>query len=279
MPQAADRNPTVRIRVKTGWLPINLREIWEFRDVLVMLAIRDIKLRYKQTAFGIVWVVMQPLLAAFIMSLVFGQFARLPSGGQPYLLFVFAGLLSWNLFASVLQRAGNSLVSEAKLITKVYFPRLLIPMSGVVSAFIDFLVSLIFMLILMVALGVWPSWWIAILPIVTATNLILAAGISFWLSALNVRYRDFMYALPFLIQVWMYASPVVYGMALVTPSWRPFFILNPMTGVIEGFRQALLGSSSISALAFMVSVVWALLTLITGAYFFKRVEREFADRL
>ena len=271
--------PHVKIRPSRGWSALNLSEVWEFRDVLAMLMLRDVKLRYKQTALGVIWVLLQPLLAGIVMSIVFGYFAKMPSDGQPYLLFVFAGLLGWNLFAGVLQRAGNSLVVEARLITKVYFPRLLIPIASALAGLLDFVVSLSLMLALMAWFRVWPGWWLALLPAMVLLNLTLALGVSFWLSALNVRYRDFLYALPFFIQVWMYASPVVYGLGIILPEWRGWFALNPMTGVLEGFRQALLGTSSLTSFTVEITVLLSLFALVSGAYFFRRVEREFADRL
>lgn len=271
--------PLVRIRPARGWLGLRLGELWEYRDVLVMLAARDIKLRYKQTALGIVWVVLQPLVAGLIFAVIFGRFAGLPSGGHPYLLFVFAGLLVWHLFAGVLQRAGNSLVAEAKLISKVYFPRLLIPCAAAAAALVDYAVSLGVMAVLLAWHGVWPGWWLALLPVVTLLTLALAVGISLWISALNVRYRDFMYALPFLIQVWMYASPVVYGLEMIPERWRGLFALNPLVGIIEGNRAALLGGGDAVLSHLLIPALAAGVVLVSGAYFFRRVERSFADNL
>ncbi|HRJ46988.1 MAG TPA: ABC transporter permease [Opitutaceae bacterium] len=271
--------PLVRIRPARGWLGLRLGELWEYRDVLVMLATRDIKLRYKQTALGIVWVVLQPLVAGLIFTVIFGRFAGLPSGGHPYVLFVFAGLLGWNLFAGILQRAGNSLVAESKLISKVYFPRLLIPCAAAAAALVDFAVSLGVMAVLLTWHGVWPGWWLALLPAVTLLTLMLAVGISLWISALNVRYRDFMYALPFLIQVWMYATPVVYGLELIPERWRALFSLNPLVGIIEGNRAALLGGGDAVLSLLLIPALATTLALATGAWFFQRVERDFADNL
>jgi lipopolysaccharide transport system permease protein len=271
--------PHVRIEPTTGWSALNLREVWGYRDVLWMLVVRDVKLRYKQTALGIAWVVLQPLLAAAIFAVIFGYFARLPSDGQPYVVFVFCGLLGWNLFAGVLQRAGNSLVAESRLITKVYFPRLLIPLSAAGAALVDFAVALVVLAVLLAWFGIGAGWWWGLLPVALGLTLALAVGVSFWVSALNVRYRDFAYALPFLIQVWMYASPVVYGLALVGERWAPWFGLNPMVGALEALRQALLGASSLTPGLFATSAMLAVLALTSGAFFFRRVEREFADSL
>jgi len=271
--------PTLRIRPRHGLAALNLLEVWAYRDVLWMLTLRDIKLRYRQTALGVVWVILQPLLAGLLFAVIFGRFAKLPSEGQPYLLFVFAGILGWNLFNGIIQRAGNSLVAESKLITKVYFPRLIIPLAGALSALVDFAVTLVLMAILLAIHGTWPGAWLALLPVVLAVNLALAVGLGLWISALNVRYRDFMYALPFLLQVWMYASPVVYGLSLVPERWQGWFILNPMCGVLEGFRQTFLGASGLTIPAIITTLSAAVLTLTSGAVYFRSVEQEFAERL
>jgi len=276
---AAPVRPHVAIRPDRGWTALRLGELWEYRDVMVMLAVRDIQLRYKQTALGVVWVVLQPLVAGLVFAVIFGRFAKLPSGGQPYLPFVFAGLLGWNLFAGILQRAGNSLVAEAKLITKVYFPRLLIPCGAAAAALVDYSVSLVVMLGLLLWYGIWPGGWLLLLPLVTVLTLALAVGLSLWVSALNVRYRDFMYALPFMIQVLMYASPVVYALELVPPAWRTLFAINPLVGLIEGGRAALLGGGVDVGLFLGISALWAVIALVSGALFFRRVERDFADNL
>jgi lipopolysaccharide transport system permease protein len=210
---------------------------------------------------------------------IFGRFAKLPSEGQPYLLFVFAGIMGWNLFNGIIQRAGNSLVAESKLVTKVYFPRLIIPLAGALSALVDFAVTLVLMAILLAIHGTWAGAWLALLPVVLAVNLALAVGLGLWISALNVRYRDFMYALPFLLQVWMYASPVVYGLSLVPERWQGWFILNPMCGVLEGFRQTFLGASGLTIPAIVTTLSAAVLTLTSGALYFRSVEQEFAERL
>ena len=271
--------PVLRIRPRHGLAALNLLEVWAYRDVLWMLTLRDIKLRYRQTALGVVWVILQPLLAGLLFAVIFGRFAKLPSEGQPYLLFVFAGIMGWNLFNGVIQRAGNSLVAESKLITKVYFPRLVIPLAGALSALVDFAVALVLMVALLAAHGAWAGPWLALLPVVLIVNLALAVGLGLWISALNVRYRDFLYALPFLLQVWMYASPVVYGLSLVPERWRGWFALNPLCGVMEGFRQAFLGTSGLTGAAIWSTLIWALVMLVSGAVYFRSVEQEFAERL
>lgn len=272
-------SPHIRIRARRGWTALGAAELWEYRDVLLMLALRDVKLRYRQTALGVAWVVLQPLVAGTIFALIFGHFAKLPSAGRPYLPFVFAGLLGWNLFAGILQRAGNSLVAEARLISKVYFPRLLIPCASAVSALVDFLVSLSVMVVILAWNGLWPGWWLTLFPVALAVTLVLAIGTSLWVSALNVRYRDFMYALPFLIQVWMYASPVVYGLELVPERWRAAFALNPLVGILGAFRAALLGGDGSVFVPLAFASGLAALVLITGAFFFRQMEKGFADDL
>jgi lipopolysaccharide transport system permease protein len=274
----AHSEPILRIRPSSGWRSLRIDEIWAYHDVWLMLAARDLKLRYRQTALGVLWVVLQPLLSGVIFAVIFGHFAKLPSGGRPYLLFVFAGLMGWNLFAGVVQRAGGSLVAEARLITKVYFPRLLIPCAAAASAAVDFAVSLLVMAGLLAWHGVWPGAWLWLLPPIAALTFAGALGAGLWVAALNVRYRDFAYALPFLLQVWMYASPVVYGTELVSERWRTVFALNPMTGILDGMRAALTGGPVIwSAIA--ISAAVALIALVTGMLFFRRVERDFADQL
>lgn len=275
----APSDTTIRIRPSAGWRALQLSEAWAYRDVLVVLALRDIKLRYRQTALGVVWVVLQPLLAGAIFATIFGHFAKLPSGGRPYLLFVFAGLMGWNLFAAVVQRAGMSLVAESRLITKVYFPRLLVPLAAAGAALLDFAVSLLVMAVLLAWHGAWPGGWLVLLPLAVVLNLALAIGLGLWVAALNVRYRDFMYVLPFMLQVLMYASPVVYGLELVPDRWRTLFMLNPMVGVMEATRAAFLGWRPDVAGAVWIAVASGGAILASGLMFFRRVERTFADTL
>jgi lipopolysaccharide transport system permease protein len=267
------------IRPSSGWAVLNLGELWQYRDVLVMLALRDIKLRYKHTALGVIWVILQPLLAGIIFTVIFGKFAKLPSDGNPYLLFVFSGLIAWTFFSGAIQRAGNSLITDSRLITKVYFPRLLVPLSSTVSALLDFFVSLIVVIGLLLYYQVNPGWAILLLPVFLLLALVLATGVSLWLSALNVQYRDFVYAMPFLIQVWLFASPVAYTAGLIPEKWKLIYSLNPMVGIIEGFRISFLGASSLTKEMLVISGVSALAAFISGAFFFRRVERSFADFL
>jgi lipopolysaccharide transport system permease protein len=274
---APARKPTVVIKATSGWAALNLMELWRYRDLLLILAGRDVKLRYKQTALGVIWVILQPLAAAVIFAVIFGRFAGLPSDGMPYGVFVFAGLLVWNFFSGALQRAGNSLVADARLISKVYFPRLLIPLSSVGAVLIDFAVTLVVMFVLLAIYRIPLTWQVLGLPVFMAIATLNAVGVSLWLSALNVRYRDFAYALPFVIQVWMFASPVAYAASLVPEQWLWLYSLNPAVGFIEGVRWSLLGQSSLTWWMIACSTVMGLLFFVSGAYFFRRVERSFAD--
>ncbi len=235
-----------------------------------MLAARDLKLRYRQTALGVAWVVLQPLVAGLIFAVVFGHFARLPSGGHPYLLYLFAG---------VVQRAGNSLVAEARLITKVYFPRMLIPLAAALAATVDFAVSLVALAGLLAWHRVWPGTELLLLPLAVALVGALALGVGLWVAALNVRYRDFAYALPFVLQIGMYASPVVYGPDLLPESWRDWYWLNPMAGSLEALRAALLDGGIMPWRAVAMAALIAVVVLLSGAYYFRRAERDFADSL
>ena len=271
------RHPAVVIEPTTGWAAVNFRELWKYRDLLMILAGRDVKLRYKQTVLGVVWVVIQPLIAALIFTLMFGRFAKLPSDGHPYLLFVFTGVAVWNYFAGVLQRAGNSLLTDSRLITKVYFPRLAIPLSSTFSALIDLSVSLAVLGVLMMIYRVSPTWRILTLPLFIGLAAMTATGVSLWLAALNVRYRDFVHAMPFMIQVWLFASPVAYATTIVPEQWRLLYGLNPAVAFIEGTRWAILGSSSITPQIVTVAVALSTAVFIGGAFFFRRVERSFAD--
>lgn len=269
--------PHIRIEPESGWAALNLRELWQFRDLLYILALRDVKLRYKQTFLGIIWVIVQPLLAAFIFALIFGRFANLPSEGVPYLLLVFAATLAWNIFGGGLSRAGNSLITDSKLITKVYFPRIAVPISSSAAVLIDFAVGLIVMFALLILYGYGLSANILLLPVMLIAVLLSTIGVSLLFSALNVYYRDFMYALPFIIQVWMYASPVVYVTGLIPEGLRPFYALNPLVGVIDGFRWCLLGHGEFPLLTLSMSIVVGCILFVFGALVFQRVERNFAD--
>lgn len=272
-----ERRPTIVIQPQRGYLGLNLREIWEYRDLLLILAGRDVKLRYKQTLLGVTWVILQPLATAIIFTVVFGNFARLPSDGLPYILFVFAGLLPWNLFSASLSRAGGSLVGSASLISKVYFPRVLVPLASVGAILIDFAVAAVVLVLLMIVYGVTPSLRVLTVPFFLLLTLLTSMGVSLLISALSVYYRDFLFALPFVIQFWTYASPVAYAMSIVPEQWRWLFSLNPAVAFIEGFRWALLGSTGLTFEIVVISAVSSVVFFIGGLVVFRRIERGFAD--
>ena len=269
--------PVTVIRPPKGWLPVNLRELWAYRELLYFFTWRDIKVRYKQTLFGFAWAVMQPLFTMIIFSLFFGALAKIPSEGIPYPLFSYAAVLPWTLFSEGLTRSSNSLVAEANLLQKVYFPRLLMPLAGVLSPVVDFAVAFVVLIGLMLYFGYYPSvmmFWI--LPFLLL-ELLLAVGIGMWLSAINVEYRDVRYAIPFLIQLGLFASPVVYPVTFVPERFQALYgLLNPMAGIIEGFRWAIVGTEPPSELL-IASVAIILVILISGAFYFRRRERAFAD--
>ena len=275
--QARQQKPTFRIRPTKGWAALNVGELWKYRDLLWILVERDIKLIYKQTALGIIWVVLQPLIAAVIFAVIFGYVAKLPSDGAPYLLFVFCGLTVWTYFSQGLQRAGNSLVRSAHLISKVYFPRLLIPLANTLGALVDFVVVLVVLFVLMAIYGVPFTFRLATIPVFLFFMALTATGAALWFSALSVKYRDCTYALPYFVQVWMYASPVVYPISMVPAKWQPLFALNPAVGFIEGFRWAVLGHSALNLNVLYITIVMSLVALLSGAFFFRRAERGFAD--
>jgi len=260
-----------------GWLPLHLRELWEYRELLYFLTWRDIKVRYAQAALGASWAILQPLLTMVIFSVIFGNLAKLPSDGIPYPVFSYVALLPWQLFAGALQRAGTSLVGNSTLLTKVYFPRLIIPISAVAAGLVDFALAFIVLLGLMFFYQIQLTWTVLVLPFLILLALLTALAVGVWLSALNVKYRDVQQMIPFLIQAWMYASPVAYSVGLIpNGKWRIIYGLNPLAGVIQGFRWALLGAPPPDELL-VVSVVMVVVLLVSGLYYFKRMEKTFAD--
>jgi lipopolysaccharide transport system permease protein len=261
----------------TGRLWPDMRELFEFRELFLVLTARDIKVRYKQTALGAAWAVLQPLIATLIFSVIFGRFAKIPSEGVPYPVFVFTGLLAWNYLQNAVTRSAASLVSNTSLITKVYFPRIVVPVAGVAAPLVDFLLAAGVLLGIMGWYGIVPSWHaLAVLPFL-ALAVATALGIGLLLAPLNARYRDVPYVMPFLVQIWMFASPVVYPVTLIPDRWRFLLSVNPMTGVIDGFRWALLDRGSLSAQVIATSTVTALLLLLAGIVYFERSERRLAD--
>jgi lipopolysaccharide transport system permease protein len=274
--QTDSRVPTLIIRPPKKWVPVDLRELWTYRELITTFTMRDVKLRYKQTGLGIAWAVLQPVLTMLIFSIIFGRLANLPSDGVPYPLFVLAALLPWTLFAEGLTRSTTSMVTNANIMTKVYFPRLIMPLSGIMSPVIDFAVCLVILFILMIYYNFVPTINIVFLPLFLLLALATSLGVGLWLSALNVRYRDFQYTVPFLIQIWLFASPVVYASGLIPEPLRVWYGLNPMAGVIDGFRWALLGTGAPSAMV-LVSVGMVLVLLVSGMFYFRRMEQFYAD--
>jgi len=268
--------PLILIEPRRSSIALNLHELWQYRDLLYILTLRDIKVRYKQTVLGVLWAVIQPLFMMIIFTAFFGRLAGIPSDGIPYPLFVYAGLLPWIFFSNALNSSGNSLVGNSSLITKVYFPRMIIPISAVASGLIDVLISFGLLLLLMLYYGIGFSPNIMMLPILTLLTALLATAIGMWMSALNVKYRDIRYALPFLIQLWMFATPIIYPSSLIPDKWRWLFIINPLTGLIEGYRSAIFGTPfDFVGLGVSIFIIFA--ALIYSAYTFRQMERGFAD--
>jgi len=270
--------PEIVYEPSHGLIPINLREVWEYRELLYFLTWRDIKIRYKQAALGVAWAILQPLLTMVIFSIIFGQLAKLPSEGIPYPVFSYVGLLPWQFFATALTHASTSLVGNSNLLTKVYFPRLIIPLSAVTAGLVDFAIAFVILIGMMLYYGIAPTWNVLWLLPLMMLALLTAVAVSLWLSALNVQYRDVQYAIPFLVQAWMYASPVAYSIGLIPAHglWRVIYGLNPMAGVIQGFRWALLGGNPPDILM-AISSIMVFVLLLTGLIYFKKMEKSFAD--
>jgi lipopolysaccharide transport system permease protein len=275
--RAQNQKPTLRIRPTKGWAALNVGELWRYRDLLWILVNRDIKLLYKQTALGFGWVALQPLIGANILALIFGRFAKLPSDGAPYLLFVFCGLTAWTYFSNSMQRASNSLIRNSQLVSKVYFPRMLIPLATMFAVLVDFAVMIVMLFIFMGIYRVPATFRLITIPGFLLLMMLAATGVALWFSAVSVKYRDTSYAFPFFAQIWMYASPVVYPTSMVPARWQSLFALNPAVGFVEGFRWAVLGHSALSLNVLLVTIVMSLFLFFSGAFFFRRVERGFAD--
>lgn len=267
---------TTIIRPSRGWIPINLHDLWRYRELLYFLTWRDVKVRYKQTLLGFAWAIIQPFFMMIVFTLFFGNLAKIPSEGIPYPLFNYAALLPWTLFAEGLRRSSNSLVQESNLVKKVYFPRLIIPLAGVLSPVVDFAIAFTVLIGMMFYYGYVPTMNIILLPGFIILALMTALGVSLWLSAINAKYRDVRYTVPFLIQIWLFASPIVYSSSLLPEKYQLIYGLNPMAGVIEGFRWALLGTDPPDNLI-GVSVIIVILVLVSGAFYFRRQEKSFAD--
>lgn len=265
------------IRPSKGWIQLNLRELWEYRELLFFLVWRDVKVRYKQTAFGAIWAILQPFLTMVVFSIFFGRLAGVPSDGIPYPVFAFTALLPWQLFAHSLMESSNSLVTNERLITKVYFPRLAIPIAAVLGGLLDFGIAFGVLVLMMLFFGLVPNFAILTLPFFILLAIATALAVGLWLSALNVQYRDVRYVIPFLTQFWLFATPIAYPSSLIPEPWRAVYGLNPMAGVVEGFRWALLGKTSDTLSLQIVSIIIVGVLLVGGLIYFRRMEKTFAD--
>lgn len=275
----------IRLQPSRGWTALNLLEVWRYRELVYFLIWRDIKVRYKQTALGAAWAIIQPFFTMVVFTIFFGKLAGVPSDGVPYPIFSYTGLLPWGLFAKALSDAGRSMVANRSMITKVYFPRLVIPIASVLSGLVDFAIGSVVLIGMIIyynhipipSAQITPTAAIITLPFFILLALITALGVGLWLSALNVKYRDINYVIPFLTQFWLFVTPIAYPSSIVPEQWRWLYALNPMTGVVEGFRWALLGVETAPGLMLAVSSTVSILTLISGMFYFRRMERTFAD--
>jgi lipopolysaccharide transport system permease protein len=268
---------TIIIKPTKGWVALNLADLWEYRELLYFLSWRDIKVRYKQTALGASWAIIQPFLTMVVFSLFFGKLANMPSDGIPYPIFAYAALVPWTFFANGLIQSSNSVVQNGNLLKKVYFPRLVVPISSVISGVLDFVIAFIVLLAMMLYYSIVPTAHVVWLPCLLALAFVTALGVGLWLSALNVRFRDVRYTIPFLAQLWLFATPIAYPSSLLDEPWRTLYGINPMVGVVEGFRWALLGTETPPGPAVLMSSITAFVLLLTGAFYFRRAEKQFAD--
>jgi lipopolysaccharide transport system permease protein len=269
--------PITIIEPKEGWIPIDLKEVGNYRELLYFLTKRDIKVRYKQTVLGGLWAIIQPFFTMVVFTLFFGRLAKMPSDGIPYPIFVYAGLLPWTYFANAVAASGNSLVGSANLITKVYFPRLIVPAAASLAGILDFFIAMLVLGAMMVYYHVLPGMGILLFPFLVGLTFLCAVGVGLWLSALNVQYRDIRYVIPFLIQLWMFVSPVIYPVSMVKEKYQWLLALNPMGGVIKAYRASLLGHLPIDWLLLSLSTAIIFVLFIGGLYYFRRMEKIFAD--
>ena len=272
-----NHRPTVRRQARPGWRAINFAELWQYRELLVFYAIRDIKVRYKQTLLGAAWAVLQPVLTMVVFSIFFGRLAGVPSDGIPYPVFSFCALLPWQLFAFALTQSSNSLVQDAQVLTKVYFPRLIIPFGSVIAGLVDFAIAFVVLIGMMLYFDIVPGPAVLTLPLFILLALAAALAVGLWLSALNVKYRDVRYTTPFLAQFWLFITPVAYSSSLVPVQWQAIYAINPMVGVVEGFRWALLGKTAPPTAMLIVSAAATGILLTGGLFYFRRMEKSFAD--
>jgi lipopolysaccharide transport system permease protein len=269
--------PVIVVKPSKGWISLRLDELWQYRELLFFLTWRDIKVRYKQTVLGAAWAIIQPFFTMVVFSLFFGKLAKVPSDGIPYPVFAYAALVPWTFFANGLNQSSNSLVGSATLIKKVYFPRLVVPIASVISGVFDFILAFVVLLGMLLYYGIFPTVSIVWLPFLLLLTFVTSLGVGLWLSALNIHFRDVRYTIPFLTQFWLFATPIAYPSSLLSEPWRTLYGINPMVGVVEGVRWALLGTDTAPGPIIIVSTVVALTLLVGGAFYFKRLERTFAD--
>lgn len=269
--------PTKHIKPSTGWVNLNWREVWQYRELLYFLTWRDIKVRYKQTALGAGWAILQPLLTMVVFSLFFGRLAQLDSDGVPYPIFNYAALVPWTFFANGLRHTSDSLVTQSDMLKKVYFPRLILPIAPLLSGVADFLLAFLVLIVMMLRYRITPTQNVIWLPFFLLLAFITALGVGLWLATINAKYRDVRYTIPFLTQFWLFATPIAYSSSLLPTEWRTLYGLNPMVGVVEGFRWALIDTNTPSFSMIALSTVAAILVLVGGLYYFRRMERTFAD--
>jgi len=272
-----DDTPVIRVEPSKGWVSLKLKELWEYRELLYFLTWRDIKVRYKQTVLGVLWAIIQPFFTMVVFSLFFGKLAKIPSDGIPYPIFSYAALVPWTFFANGLSQASNSLVDSSNLIKKIYFPRLALPIATVLSGVIDFILAFIMLIGMMLYFRIIPTINVFWLPFFLLLALATSLGVSLWLSAMNVQFRDVRYIIPFLTQLWLFATPIAYPSSLLSEPWRTLYGINPMVGVVEGFRWALLGTEITPGPIIVVSSLVALTLMLSGAFYFRRLEKTFAD--
>jgi lipopolysaccharide transport system permease protein len=269
--------PITEIRPDRGWLDLDLSAVWRFRELLTVLVMRDLQVLYKQALLGAGWAILQPVFAVIIFSIIFGFIVKMPSEGVPYPLFAFAGVLPWTYFAEAVRRSGVGLVTDAELVRKIYFPRLIMPLANVVSPLVDFCIAFCVLLVVMLFYGIMPGWKMLLIPPLMVVAALLALSIGLWLAPINVRFRDIKHTLPFMIQIWMYATQIVYPLSIVPREWQMLYSLNPMVGVIEGFRWAVFDKGEPNFMALGMSAIIIVILMAGGLIFFRRMERTFAD--
>jgi lipopolysaccharide transport system permease protein len=281
MTELAKHEPTtIYIKPTTGLAALNLRDLWVYRELVVFMIWRTLKVRYKQTALGAAWAIIQPLMTMIVFNFIFGNVAKVPTDDIPYPIFSYTALLPWGLFTTALNQASRSLTANQNMVTKIYFPRLVLPISSVLAGLVDFAIAFVILIGLMFYYGVTPAWNVLwTLPLFLLLSIIVALGVSLWLSAINVQYRDVNYALPFITQFWLFITPVAYSASVISEKWQLVYSLNPMAGVVNGFRWALLGSGGGPDMALWVSVIISLVILVSGLVYFRNMERTFADMI